>query len=409
MVKVNDNYLKLPGSYLFSAIAKKVNAYTAANPDKKIIRLGIGDVTQPIAPALIKALHDAVEEMGSVETFHGYAPDLGYGFLREAIAAGDYAARGRKIEADEIFISDGAKCDCGNIQEIFSEDAVIAVCDPVYPVYVDSNVMAGRTGEYDEKTGKWSRVIYMPCTAENQFVPELPEETPDLIYLCVPNNPTGTTLTRDQLKVWVDYANRTGAVILYDAAYEAYIAEPSVPHSIFEIEGARTCAIEFRSFSKNAGFTGVRLGFTVIPKELVRGGVMLHSLWARRHGTKFNGAPYIVQKAGEAVYSPEGREQLKEQVAYYMRNAKVIYEGLKEIGCEVYGGVNAPYIWLLVPGGMTSWEFFDCLLNEAGVVGTPGSGFGPSGEGYFRLTAFGTYENTVEAVERMKNMVSLRK
>lgn len=409
MVKVNDNYLKLPGSYLFSAIAKKVNAYTAANPDKKIIRLGIGDVTQPIAPALIKALHDAVEEMGSIETFHGYAPDLGYGFLREAIAAGDYAARGCKIEADEIFISDGAKCDCGNIQEIFSEDAVIAVCDPVYPVYVDSNVMAGRTGEYDEKTGKWSRVIYMPCTAENQFVPELPEETPDLIYLCVPNNPTGTTLTRDQLKVWVDYANRTGAVILYDAAYEAYIAEPSVPHSIFEIDGARTCAIEFRSFSKNAGFTGVRLGFTVVPKELVRGGVMLHSLWARRHGTKFNGAPYIVQKAGEAVYSPEGREQLKEQVAYYMRNAKVIYEGLKEIGCEVYGGVNAPYIWLLVPGGMTSWEFFDCLLNEAGVVGTPGSGFGPSGEGYFRLTAFGTYENTVEAVERMKNMVSLRK
>ena len=409
MVKVNDNYLKLPGSYLFSAIAKKVNAYTAANPDKKIIRLGSGDVTQPIAPALIQALHDAVEEMGSVETFHGYAPDLGYGFLREAIAAGDYAARGCKIEADEIFISDGAKCDCGNIQEIFSEDAVIAVCDPVYPVYVDSNVMAGRTGEYDEKTGKWSRVIYMPCTAENQFVPELPEETPDLIYLCVPNNPTGTTLTRDQLKVWVDYANRTGAVILYDAAYEAYIAEQSVPHSIFEIEGARTCAIEFRSFSKNAGFTGVRLGFTVIPKELVRGGVMLHSLWARRHGTKFNGAPYIVQKAGEAVYSPKGREQLKEQVAYYMRNAKVIYEGLKEIGCEVYGGVNAPYIWLLVPGGMTSWEFFDCLLNEAGVVGTPGSGFGPSGEGYFRLTAFGTYENTVEAVERMKNMVSLRK
>ena len=409
MVKVNDNYLKLPGSYLFSAIAKKVNAYTAANPDKKIIRLGIGDVTQPIAPALIQALHDAVEEMGSVETFHGYAPDLGYGFLREAIAAGDYAARGCKIEADEIFISDGAKCDCGNIQEIFSEDAVIAVCDPVYPVYVDSNVMAGRTGEYDEKTGKWSRVIYMPCTAENQFVPELPEETPDLIYLCVPNNPTGTTLTRDQLKVWVAYANRTGAVILYDAAYEAYISEQSVPHSIFEIEGARTCAIEFRSFSKNAGFTGVRLGFTVIPKELVRGGVMLHSLWARRHGTKFNGAPYIVQKAGEAVYSQEGREQLKEQVAYYMRNAKVIYEGLKEIGCEVYGGVNAPYIWLLVPGGMTSWEFFDCLLNEAGVVGTPGSGFGPSGEGYFRLTAFGTYENTVEAVERMKNMVSLRK
>ena len=409
MFKINDNYLKLPGSYLFSAIAKKVNAYTAANPDKKIIRLGIGDVTQPIAPALIKALHDAVDEMGNAETFHGYAPDLGYGFLREAIAAGDYASRGCEIDADEIFVSDGAKCDCGNIQEIFSEDAVIAVCDPVYPVYVDSNVMAGRTGEYDEKTGKWSRVIYMPCTAKNQFVPELPKETPDLIYLCVPCNPTGTTLTRDQLKVWVDYANRTGAVILYDAAYEAYIAEDTVPHSIFEIPGARTCAIEFRSFSKNAGFTGVRLGFTVIPKDLVRGGVTLHSLWARRHGTKFNGAPYIVQKAGEAVYSPEGRAQLKEQVAYYMRNAKVIYDGLKEAGCEVYGGVNAPYIWLVVPDGMTSWEFFDCLLNEAGVVGTPGSGFGPSGEGYFRLTAFGTYENTVEAVERIKNMPSLRK
>ena len=409
MLTINENYLKLPGSYLFSDIAKKVAAYQKAHPEREIIRLGIGDVTQPIAPAIVEAIHKAADEMGQARTFHGYAPDLGYAFLRETIVEKDYRLWGCHVEADEIFISDGAKSDCGNIQEIFSEDAVIAVCDPVYPVYVDSNVMAGRTGEYDEKTGKWSRVIYMPCMAENQFVPELPEETPDLIYLCVPNNPTGTTLTRDQLKVWVDYANRTGAVILYDAAYEAYIAEPSVPHSIFEIDGARTCAIEFRSFSKNAGFTGVRLGFTVIPKELVRGGVMLHSLWARRHGTKFNGAPYIVQKAGEAVYSPEGREQLKEQVAYYMRNAKVIYEGLKEIGCEVYGGVNAPYIWLLVPGGMTSWEFFDCLLNEAGVVGTPGSGFGPSGEGYFRLTAFGTYENTVEAVERMKNMVSLRK
>ena len=402
MVKVNDNYLKLPGSYLFSAIAKKVNAYTAANPDKKIIRLGIGDVTQPIAPALIKALHDAVDEMGNAETFHGYAPDLGYGFLREAIAAGDYASRGCEIDADEIFVSDGAKCDCGNIQEIFSEDAVIAVCDPVYPVYVDSNVMAGRTGEYDEKTGKWSRVIYMPCTAKNQFVPELPKETPDLIYLCNPNNPTGTTLTREQLKVWVDYANRIGAVILYDAAYEAYIAEPEVPHSIFEIQGARTCAIEFRSFSKKAGFTGVRLGFTVVPKDLMCGDVMLHSLWARRHGTKFNGAPYIEQRAGLAVYSEEGNRQVMEQVAYYMRNARVIYNGLKEAGYMVYGGVNSPYIWLKTEQGMTSWEFFDHLLEQANVVGTPGSGFGPSGEGYFRLTAFGTYENTVEAVERIK-------
>jgi len=409
MVKINENYLKLPGSYLFSTIAKKVNAYIEANPGKKVIRLGIGDVTQPIAPAIIEELHGAVNEMGAAETFHGYAPDLGYGFLRELIAGEDYIARGCQISADEIFVSDGAKSDCGNIQEIFDQNCKIAVCDPVYPVYVDSNVMAGRTGEYDEKTGKWSNVIYMPCTAENHFVPQLPGETPDLIYLCVPNNPTGTTLNRDQLKVWVDYANETGAVILYDAAYEAYIAQDDVPHTIYEIEGAKTCAIEFRSFSKNAGFTGVRLGFTVIPKSLERGGVMLHSLWARRHGTKFNGAPYIIQKAGTAVYSKEGKAQLKEQVAYYMRNAQVIYDGLKEAGCEVYGGVNAPYIWLKVPEGMTSWDFFDRLLEEASVVGTPGSGFGPSGEGYFRLTAFGTYENTVEAIERMKKMPSLIK
>lgn len=409
MVKINENYLKLPGSYLFSTIAKKVNAYIEANPDKKVIRLGIGDVTQPIVPAIIDALHGAVDEMGHAETFHGYAPDLGYGFLRETIANEDYNARGCDISADEIFVSDGAKSDCGNIQEIFDGNCRIAVCDPVYPVYVDSNVMAGRTGEYDEKTGKWSNVIYMPCTALNHFVPELPSETPDLIYLCVPNNPTGTTLTREQLKVWVDYANENSAVILYDAAYEAYIAQDDVPHSIFEIKGAKDCAIEFRSFSKNAGFTGVRLGFTVVPKTLKRGGVALHALWARRHGTKFNGAPYIIQKAGTAVYSQEGKSQLKEQVAYYMRNAKVIYDGLKEAGCQVYGGVNAPYIWLKVPEGMTSWEFFDRLLEEASVVGTPGSGFGPSGEGYFRLTAFGTYENTVEAIERMKKMPSLRK
>lgn len=409
MVKVNENYLKFPGSYLFSTIAKKVKAYIEANPDKKVIRLGIGDVTMPLAPSIVDALHGAVEEMGNAETFHGYAPDLGYSFLRETIAKEDYIKRGCQIEADEIFVSDGAKSDCGNIQEIFDESCIIAVCDPVYPVYVDSNVMAGRTGTYDEVTGKWSKVVYMPCTAENGFVPELPKEAPDLIYLCVPNNPTGTTLTRDQLKVWVDYANETGAVILYDAAYEAYIAEDNVPHSIYEIEGAKTCAIEFRSFSKNAGFTGVRLGFTVIPKELIRGGVALHALWARRHGTKFNGAPYIIQKAGEAVYSEAGKAQLKEQVAYYMRNARVIYDGLKEVGCEVYGGVNAPYIWLRVPEGMTSWEFFDLLLEEASVVGTPGSGFGPSGEGYFRLTAFGTYENTVEAMERLKKMPSLRK
>ena len=404
MVKLNENYLKLPGSYLFSTIGKKVAAYSEAHPDVKVIRLGIGDVTQPLVPAIIKALHEAVEEMGNAETFHGYAPDLGYAFLRETIAQKDYQARGCAIDADEIFISDGAKSDCGNIQEIFSADARIAVCDPVYPVYVDSNVMAGRTGVYDEKTGTWSHVIYMPCTAENGFVPQLPEETPDLIYLGVPNNPTGTALTRDQLKVWVDYANSAGAVILYDAAYEAYIAQDDVPHSIYEIPGARTCAIEFRSFSKNAGFTGVRLGFTVVPKDLKCGGASAHSLWARRHGTKFNGAPYIVQKAAMAVYSEEGKAQLKEQVAYYMRNAKVIFDGLKEAGYEVYGGINAPYIWLKVPEGMTSWDFFDYLLEKAHVVGTPGSGFGPSGEGYFRLTAFGNYENTAEAIDRIRNL-----
>ena len=369
-----------------------------------MIRLGIGDVTQPLVPAIIKAMHEAVDEMGNADTFHGYAPDLGYGFLRETIAREDYEKRGCTIAADEIFISDGAKSDCGNIQEIFSADSRIAVCDPVYPVYVDSNVMAGRTGEYDGENGIWSNVIYMPCTAENGFVPELPKETPDLIYLCIPNNPSGTTLTRDQLKVWVNYANQVGAVILYDAAYEAYISEPDVPHSIFEIPGARTCAIEFRSFSKNAGFTGVRLGFTVIPKDLKSGDITVHSLWARRHGTKFNGAPYIIQKAAMAVYSDEGKAQLKEQVGYYMRNARVIYDGLKEAGYEVYGGINAPYIWLKVPAGMTSWEFFDYLLENANVVGTPGSGFGPSGEGYFRLTAFGTYENTVEAIDRMKKL-----
>ena len=404
MFKVNDNYLKLPGSYLFSNIAKKVAAYGEAHPDAQIIRLGIGDVTQPLAPAIIDALHGAVEEMGHAETFHGYAPDLGYEFLRNAIAKNDYLDRGCDIHADEIFVSDGAKCDSGNIQEIFSVDNKIAVCDPVYPVYVDTNVMAGRTGTYDPAKGTWSDVIYMPCTAENNFIPELPKETPDIIYLCFPNNPTGTTITKDQLQVWVDYANKNGAVIIYDAAYEAYISEDDVPHSIYECEGARTCAIELHSFSKNAGFTGTRLGYTVIPKDLKSGDVMLHSLWARRHGTKYNGAPYIVQKAGEAVYSPEGKAQLKEQIAYYMKNAKTILEGLKAAGYTVFGGVNAPYIWLKTPDGMNSWEFFDYLLEKANVVGTPGSGFGPSGEGYFRLTAFGSYENTVAAIERIKHL-----
>lgn len=404
MFRVNEDYLKLPGSYLFSTIGKKVAAYTEANPDKRIIRLGIGDVTKPLVPAVIESLHRAVDEMAHAETFRGYAPDLGYEFLRSAMAKNDYQERGCDIRADEIFISDGAKCDSGNIQEIFAKDNKIAVCDPVYPVYVDTNVMAGRTGTYDVKSETWSDVIYMPCTKETGFAPELPKETPDIIYLCFPNNPTGSAITKSQLQEWVDYANKVGAVIIYDAAYEAYITEEDVPHTIYECEGARACAIELRSFSKNAGFTGVRLGATVIPKDLKSGDVTLHSLWARRHGTKYNGAPYIVQRAGEAVYSEAGKAQLKEQIADYMKNAGVIYEGLKDAGYNVSGGVNAPYIWLETPKGMTSWEFFDYLLEKANVVGTPGSGFGPSGEGYFRLTAFGSYENTVEAIERIKKL-----
>ena len=404
MVWPNEDYLKLPGSYLFSTVARKQREFSAAHPEAKIIRLSIGDVTQPLAPAIIEALHKAVDEMASAETFKGYAPDLGYEFLRNVVSEKDYKARGCDIAPDEIFISDGAKGDCGNIQEIFARDCKVAVCDPVYPVYVDTNVMAGRTGTYDEKTGTWSDVIYMPCTAENGFAPELPKTVPDLIYLCFPNNPTGATITKDQLQVWVDYANKEGAVIIYDAAYEAYISEENVPHSIYECEGARECAIEIHSFSKNAGFTGVRLGYTVIPKDLKAGNVALHALWARRHGTKYNGAPYIIQKAGEAVYTPEGQAQLKEQVAYYMKNAQTIREGLAAAGYTVSGGVNAPYIWLRTPKNMTSWEFFDHLLEKANVVGTPGSGFGPSGEHYFRLTAFGSYENTVEAIERIRRM-----
>lgn len=403
MFQVNENYLKLPGSYLFSTIGKKVAAYKEANPTKEVISLGIGDVTQPLVPAIIDALHKAVDEQAVAETFRGYAPDLGYEFLRNAIAENDYKARGCNISADEIFVSDGAKCDSGNIQEIFAKDNKIAVCDPVYPVYVDTNVMAGRTGTYNADTEQWSDVIYMPCTADNGFAPELPKgKTPDIIYLCFPNNPTGSTITKTQLQEWVDYANKNGAVIIYDAAYEAYISEDDVPHSIYECEGARTCAIELRSFSKNAGFTGVRLGFTVIPKELKSGDVSLHALWARRHGTKYNGAPYIIQRAGEAVYSDAGKAQLKDQVGYYMNNAKVIKEGLANAGFTVYGGVNAPYIWLKTPDKMTSWEFFDYLLENGNIVGTPGSGFGPSGEGYFRLTAFGSHENTLKAIERIK-------
>ena len=404
MVKINSEYTLLRSSYLFSTIAKKVKEYEQANPEANIIRLGIGDVTRPLSPTIIDSLHKAVDEMAAAETFRGYAPDLGYEFLRSAIARNDYELRGCDIAADEIFVSDGAKSDSGNIQEIFSKDCKVAVCDPVYPVYVDTNVMAGRAGTYDETSGKWSNIIYMPCTKETGFLPEIPTETPDLIYLCFPNNPSGSTMTKDRLQEWVDYAVRNKAIIIYDAAYESYISEDDVPHSIYECEGARECAIELRSFSKNAGFTGVRLGFTVIPKTLMVDGVTLHSLWARRHGTKYNGAPYIVQRAGEAVYSEEGKKEIRGLVDYYMNNAAYILNGLKKAGYEVSGGVNAPYIWLKTPKGMTSWEYFDYLLNNASVVGTPGSGFGPSGEGYFRLTAFGDADKTKEAVDRIVNM-----
>ena len=403
MVTVNRNYLKLPGSYLFSTIAGKVSAFQKENPEARILRLGIGDVTQPLAPAIIESLHRSVDEMAHQETFRGYAPDLGYEFLRDAIAKNDYKDRGCNISADEIFISDGAKSDSGNIQEIFGADNKVAVCDPVYPVYVDTNVMAGRTGAYNKEKENFDGVIYMPCLESNGFLPEIPEEVPDLIYLCFPNNPSGAAITREKLQEWVDYANRTGAVIIYDAAYEAYITETDIPHSIYECNGARTCAIELRSFSKNAGFTGVRLGFTVIPRELVRDGVSLHRLWARRHGTKFNGAPYIVQRAGEAVYSQEGKKTASGQVAYYMRKwPHYIYSELQKSRifrlrrseCSLYLAENTGSDVLL-------GRFFDHLLRNAHVVGTPGSGFGAHGEGIFRLTAFGSYETTQEAIHRI--------
>ncbi len=404
MYKINDNYLKLPGQYLFSNIGRKVREYKEAHPQAQVISLGIGDVTQPLAPAVIEALHRAVDEMACANTFKGYAPDLGYEFLRRAILDNDYAPRGVELALDEVFISDGAKSDSGNIAEIFAQNNRIAVCDPVYPVYVDSNAMAGRTGEYITEQSKWSNVTYMPCTAENGFVPALPTERADIIYLCYPNNPTGSTATKEQLQVWVDFALKNGSIIIFDAAYESYIHDADVPHTIYECDGAKQCAIEIRSFSKNAGFTGTRLGFTIVPKEIKCNGVSLNSLWARRCGTKFNGAPYIIQRAGEAVYSEAGKAQTREQIAYYMNNAKLIREGLQDAGYTVFGGVNAPYIWLKTPQGVTSWAFFDQLLDVANVVGTPGSGFGPSGEGYFRLTAFGSYENTVEALKRIREM-----
>lgn len=403
MARINDNYNKLPGSYLFSDIAKKVAAFQKENPDKEIIKMGIGDVTRPLVSSVTEAMHKAVDEMGTAEGFRGYGPEQGYDFLRNKIVEKDYAARGIDIEADEIFVSDGAKSDCGNIGDIFSADNKVAVCDPVYPVYVDTNAMAGRAGEYIND--HWSNLYYMPCTKENGFMPEIPSEKVDMIYLCFPNNPTGVAATREQLKPWVEYAKKNGAVILYDSAYEAFITNPDVPHSIYEIEGAKEVAIEFRSFSKTAGFTGTRCAYTVVPKTLIVDGTALNSMWNRRQCTKFNGVPYVIQRAAEAVYSDEGYRQTRENISYYMENAKIIRSALAEAGLSVYGGENAPYIWAKTPEGTTSWEFFDKLLKEAGVVTTPGVGFGPSGEGYIRLTAFSTKENTIKAMERIKTVL----
>lgn len=411
MAYVNENHLKIPGSYLFAEIGKRVTEFKKANPHADVIRLGIGDVTKPLPQASIEAMHKAVDDMSREETFKGYPEYEGYDFLINKIIEWDYLKRGVKIEYDEVFVSDGAKSDTANIQEIFGVDNIIAVTDPVYPVYVDSNVMAGRTGVYGQD-GKWSKVVYLPCSAENNFVPELPKDKVDLIYLCFPNNPTGMTLTKTELKKWVDYAKANKAIILFDSAYEAYIHEEDVPHSIFEVEGAREVAIEFRSFSKTAGFTGTRCAYTVIPRELVAYSASgeahnLNRLWYRRQATKFNGVSYIVQRGAEAVYTEEGQKQIKETIGYYMENARIIREGLTSVGIQVFGGINAPYIWLKTPNNLDSWAFFDKLLNEANIVGTPGSGFGPSGQGYFRLTAFGSRENTVAAVERFKTRLKV--
>lgn len=405
MTTINKNYLKLPGSYLFSEIGRRVTAYSQANPDAKLIRLGIGDVTMPLGSVVTAAMHAAVDEMATAKGFHGYGPEQGYEFLRTAIAEFDYTARGMDIAPDEIFVSDGAKSDCGNIGDIFGVDNVVAVCDPVYPVYVDTNAMAGRAGDFNEAAGRWSKLVYMPCTAENGFAPELPDGKADLIYLCFPNNPTGAVATRLQLQAWVDYANAHGSILLFDSAYEAFITDPDIPHSIFEIDGARTCAIEFRSFSKTAGFTGTRCAYTVVPKTLKRDGASLNSMWNRRQTTKFNGVPYVVQRGAAAVYTPEGRAQVRETVDFYLHNARVILEGLRSAGLTVSGGANSPYVWARTPDGLGSWDFFDKLLKEANVVTTPGAGFGPSGEGYIRLTAFGDARATVEAVERIKKVL----
>ena len=410
MTQVNENFLKLKAGYLFPEIARRVNRFCEANPDAAVIKLGIGDVTEPLPAAITKAMHEAVDELADRDTFHGYGPEQGYEFLRAAIAENDYQARGVDVSADEIFVSDGSKCDTGNILDIFGDGNSVAITDPVYPVYVDTNVMAGQTGEADDE-GRYAGLKYLPVTADNDFVAPLPDEPVDLIYLCYPNNPTGTVASRETLKKWVDYARENSAIILFDAAYEAFITDSEIPHSIFEIEGARDVAIEFRSFSKNAGFTGVRCAFTVIPKTLMGKksdgeDVSIHQLWSRRHSTKFNGASYVVQKGAAAAYSEDGKAQISELVDFYLENARLLREGLESVGIEVYGGVNAPYVWLKTPGDGTSWDFFDTLLEKAHLVGTPGSGFGASGEGYFRLSAFNSRANIEEAVKRFQDVVS---
>jgi LL-diaminopimelate aminotransferase len=407
MALVNEHFLKLPNNYLFADIAKKVNAFKVSHPKANVISLGIGDVTQPLCPAVIEAMHKAVDEMGKGETFRGYGPEQGYLFLREAIAKNDFLPRGIHISPDEIFINDGAKSDTGNIQELVRWDNTVGVTDPIYPVYIDSNVMIGRAGTLGAD-GKWSNVAYMPCTAENNFTPQIPDKRIDIIYLCYPNNPTGTVISKDELRKWVNYAIKNDTLIFYDAAYEAYIQDPDIPHSIYEIKGARKVAIEFHSFSKTAGFTGVRCGYTIVPKELTTATldgerVPLNPLWNRRQSTKFNGTSYISQRAAEAIYTPEGKEQVRETIKYYMDNAKMMYKTLTELGFEVYGGVNAPYLWVKTPDGTGSWKFFEEMLYGAHVVCTPGVGFGPSGEGYIRLTAFGNHEDCMEAMERIRN------
>ncbi|MBP1992774.1 LL-diaminopimelate aminotransferase [Paenibacillus eucommiae] len=409
MAKINQNYLQLQGSYLFSEIAKRRTKFIQDNPQAAIISLGIGDVTRPLPEAVIRSLHDAVDEMADAQSFRGYGPEQGYDFLIEEIIKHDYAAHGIQLSNNEVFVSDGSKCDVGNIQEIFSLDSIIAVQDPVYPVYVDSNVMAGRSGDYNKTSNRYENIVYLPCNAENNFKPELPTQKVDLIYLCYPNNPTGMTLTKDELKVWVDYAREHNCILLFDSAYEAYIQEKDVPHSIYEIEGAKEVAIEFRSLSKTAGFTGTRCAYVVVPRELKArdeegNEVTVNDLWNRRQTTKFNGVSYITQKGAAAIFSDAGKLQIATLVDYYMTNAAIIREGISSLGIEVYGGVNAPYIWLKTPNGMGSWEFFDKLLSEANIVGTPGVGFGQNGQGYFRLTAFGSRENTEKAVDRFKKL-----